>query len=159
MSKKTETNSLIDRIKKMHSAVSIEKKDYSFKDLFKDNESVTLEIQGLATKFVPKYAKEENAGYHTTVYLKNGEKTGCFSGALLEFANFFYSNANMDTKADFNKITFDGSIIVKVTKIKLDGGRSTYNFEIVDGVVNGIERMGKLEGQAGLLLGEGNITE
>lgn len=150
------STNLIEKIKKMHSAISIEKKDYSFKDMFKETDVVVLDIKGLATKFVPKYAKEENAGFHTTVYLTNGEKTGCFSGALLEFANFFYSNADMDTKADFNKITFDGHLQVKVTKIKLDGGRFTYNFDIMGGEVSHIERIGKVEGQA-LLTDSGEL--
>jgi hypothetical protein len=135
------TNDLIDRIKAMHKAETIENKDYSLKQLFKnDNDVVQIEVVGLSSKRVPKYISEENDGYHTTLYLKNGEITGCFSGALHEFANFFYRHIGLDTTSDFNKVTFDGFITVKITKIDLKKGRTTYNFEVIDGELRTIER-------------------
>lgn len=150
------SNSLMDKIKKMHSAVSIEQKDYSLKEIVnKNTPEAILEIKSLSSKFVAKYHKDGNEGYHTTIQTSDGKRTGCFSGALLEFARFFYSNAKMDTTSDFCKITFDGFIKVKVTYVPLDAGRSTYNFEILDGEIKGLELMGGGDAGGNLLLTSG----
>lgn len=157
---KTKMSNAIDKIKKLHSAMSIERKDISLKDLVskeaeKDG-TVTVEIIGFASKFVPKYHNENNQGYHTMIYLKDGRKTGAFSNALYDFARFFYEGAGMDTTAEFNKLMLaeNGFLKVKVSPVKLDGGKSTYNFEIVDGDVDTskLERIGAIAGNTPLLL-------
>lgn len=140
----------IDKIKKLHSAMSIERKDVSLKDLVaqeadKKTNIAVLEITGFASKYVPKYHNETNPGVHTMLYLKDGRKTGGFSTALLELAQFFYKGAGQDPFSQFNKVEFtEGDYIkVAVAVVKLDGGRTTYNFEILDGVVeHGIEKVG-----------------
>jgi hypothetical protein len=134
----------IDKLKKMHSAVSIESKDFSLKEIFagKETEAVLI-VTGLASKFVPKYHSDSNYGYHTMIYLIDGKKTGAFSNALYEFAKFFYIGAQLDPNAEFNKIMFtDGFIQVRVSKVDLGKGKTTYNFEILDGEVDKIERIG-----------------
>lgn len=140
----------IDKIKKLHSAMSIERKDISLKDLVsneadKKTGTVVVDIVGFASKYVPKYHNENNAGMHTMLYLADGRKTGGFSNALFELAQFFYKGAGQDPFAQFNKVEFTQGDFVKVgiTHVKLDGGRTTYNFEIVDGMVeHGIEKVG-----------------
>lgn len=148
----------IDKIKKLHSAMSIERKDITLQDLVSqegNKEGIAIvEITGLASKYVPKYHNENNQGFHTMVYLKDGRKTGGFSNALYDLARFFYDGAGMDATSTFNKVEFSsgGFIKVAISKVKLDGGKSTYNFEILDGEVNGVERMGQVTGQAPLLI-------
>jgi hypothetical protein len=152
------TNSVVDKLKKMHSARAIEQKDFSLKDLFPaGTESVDLEVIGLASKFVPKYCNENNAGYHTMIYLKDGKKTGAFSNALFEFARFFYEGVGLDLDSTFNKVEFanGGFLKVRVSEVPLDKKKSTYNFEIVEGEINGFSRMGKLESQNPLLIAAG----
>lgn len=149
------SNKMIENLKKLHSAQAVEKKDFSLADCFDSKtKEVVLSITGLASKFVPKYKNENNPGFHTMMYLKDGQKTGAFSTALHEFASFFYEKAGLDPEEKFNKIMFNGSIDVKVSKIALDGGRGTYNFEIIDGDATGAERMGQLAGGGIALLPE-----
>jgi hypothetical protein len=147
----------IERIKKLHTAMSIERKDISLKDLVAKegkNGAVTIEIVGLASKYVPKYHNENNQGMHTMIYLKDGRKTGAFSNALYDFARFFYEGAQMDTKAEFNKIMFTdkGFLKVNVAVVELEKGKTTYNFEIMDGLVENVERFGNLPGNTPLLI-------
>lgn len=146
------SNNAIDKIKKLHSAMSIERKDIALKDLVaneadKKTGIAVIEITGIASKYVPKYHNENNQGFHTMLYLKDGRKTGGFSNALLELAQFFYKGAGQDPHSTFNKVEFKEGDFVKVgiAVVKLDGGRTTYNFEIIDGVVeHGIERLGQV---------------
>jgi hypothetical protein len=145
-------NNAIDKIKKLHSAMSIERKDVSLKDLLaqeadKKTNVLTIEVTGFASKYVSKYHNENNSGMHTMVYLKDGRKTGAFSNALFELARFFYKGAGLDEFAQFNKIELkDGGFIkLNVALVKLDGGRTTYNFEIVDGNIDaGVEKLGQI---------------
>jgi hypothetical protein len=150
---------LLENIKKAHQARSIEKKDFSLTELFTGKETeTTLKVIGFASKLVEKYKSESNAGFHTMVYLQDGQKTGAFSNALYEFAKFFYEGAGLDADSSFNKVEFpNGHIEVKVSKIDLGKGKTTYNFEIVDGEINGIARMGKLENSAPMLLEAGEV--
>lgn len=151
--------SIVEQLKKAHSARSIEQKDLSLKDFFsKDVQTVTLQITGFASKLVEKYKSDTNAGYHTMIYLKDGKKTGGFSGALYDIAKFFYEAAGLDLNSTFNKIELTGYIDVKVSIIDLGKGHTTYNFEILDGVVTGYSRMGKL-GNAQPLLTEAGAKE
>lgn len=155
------SKSTIEMLKKLHSAQAIEQKDYPLKDLFTSKEPTkTLQIVGFASKHVPKYEKEGNAGYHTTIYLSNGERTGCFSSALHDFAKFFYQTAGLDPADTFNKLMFtDGGFIsAKVTKIPLAEGRTTYNFELLDGEFVTVERITNNSGGA-LLLAATNPEE
>lgn len=145
----------------MHAARSVEQKDLSLKDFFtgKEKEAV-LEITGLASKYVPKYHNENNPGYHTMIYLKDGRKTGAFSNALFEFAKFFYELAGLDVDSTFNKLEFPNGVLkVKVIKVDLDKGKTTYNFEIIEegSELNGVARMGKIEGIKPMLLESGTM--
>lgn len=162
----------IDQLKKLHQAQAITKKDFSIKALFENNKAAkpyqnddgtaTLEIVGFSSKLVPRYISETNAGYHTTVFLKDGKKTGAFSGALLELASFFYQAAQLDVSAPFNQIMFNESdfVKVKVSKVDLSEGHMTYNFELVDGQLDkGVEILGALSGQSVPLLFAGNEAE
>lgn len=149
----------IDKIKKLHSAMSIERKDINLRDLVlteKDKKTniLTIDVVGFASKFVAKYCNENNQGYHTMVYLKDGRKTGAFSNALYDFAKFFYEGAGMDTTKDFNKLMLQegGFLKIAVCVVELDAKKTTYNFEIVDGDVSKFERIGTIAGETPLLL-------
>jgi len=150
-------NKTVEMLKKMHNAQMIERKDISLQDLVNQEGKageLTTEVVGFASKLVPKYKNDDNQGYHTTVYLKDGRITGAFSNALHEFANFFYEKAGLDIDQTFNKVTFpNGSLKLKISVVKLDAKKSTYNFEIVDGEITGIERNNGL-GQVSNLLPE-----
>lgn len=155
----------IDKIMKLHAATSIEKKDIALRDLLiRDGgkeKTVTVKIKGFASKYVPKYHNENNDGFHTMIYLDDEAKTktGCFSNALHELANFFYQGGGVDISAPFKKINFtdDAYIEVKITHVDLDAKKSTYNFEIVGGNVeaNKIEMMGQTAGSSPMLLTDG----
>lgn len=149
-------NNRIEMLKKMHSARAIKRKDFSFKHIFEgsvkeikpdENRSIILEIIGFESKFVPKYEKDTNSGFHTTIFLKNGKTTGAFSNALNEFANFFYEGAGLDINDTFKKIDFLGAadkagfIKVQVTKIDLDSNKTTYEFVLLDGEVEGLKKL------------------
>lgn len=147
----------IENLKRMYSAQAIEAKDISLQDLVnkegKDG-SIVIRINGIASKFVKKYASENNYGYHTMLYMIDGRKTGAFSNALYDFARFLYAGAKLNTDAEFNKIEFpeDGFLEIKVTVIKLDSKKSTYNFEIVDGLVDKVARIGGVDEKQMFLL-------
>jgi hypothetical protein len=147
----------IDAIKKAHEARRIKQKDYSFKNLFEnkakekelkvdENGAIVLEVVKIESKYVPKYHNENNQGYITTLTLKNGKTVGAFSNALHEFANFFYEGAGVNLDDTFKKVDIKGAdnkpgfVKVKVTKIDLDGSKSTYEFEVIDGNVEGLTR-------------------
>jgi len=156
--------SKIDQLKKMYSAMAIEKKDISLQDLVNQKGKdgvIEVEIVGLASKLVPKYQNATNDGYHTMVYLKDGKKTGGFSNALHQFANFFYEGAGLDTEAAFNRVNFNEKSfikarisIVKFTDV-MDGktvNKTTYNFELLDGDVEKVERIAQFSGNTPLLI-------
>lgn len=152
--------SKMDRIKKLHQAQAIERKDISLKDLVaqegKDG-ALTIKIKGFASKWVEKYASEDNKGYHTMVYLADGRKTGAFANSLYDLASFFYKGAGLNVGELFNKIDFkDGYIEVKVTTIELDKKKSTYNFEILDGEIGKCDLIGSTKDNDTLLL-EGEV--
>jgi hypothetical protein len=165
-------NKIVENLKKMHDAQRIENKDFSLKHLFvlsnatinkltkpyqQEDGSAILPVVGLASKYVRKYDNENNPGYHTTVYLKDGKKTGAFSTALYEFAQYFYEQAGMGGDSTFKKLEFNGCMNVKVTKVDLDGGHTTYNFEIVEGDVTGATLIGT--GTGGQLLIGGSTEQ
>lgn len=151
----------IENIKKLHSAMSIERKDISLKELVaaeadKKSKVLVMNVAGFASKYVPKYHNENNQGFHTMIYLTDGRKTGAFSNALYELAQFFYKGAGLSEHEKFNKIMFNegGFIQIAVTVVELDSKKTTYNFEILDGNVDkGVETMGQISG--GTLLLEG----
>ena len=92
------------------------------------------------------------------IYLEDGRKVGAFSNALYTFAEFFYKGAGLDPASLFNKIDFkDGFIVCKVTKVELDGKKSTYNFEIADGEMGICELMTDGHSEGSALLIEGSI--
>jgi hypothetical protein len=154
----SKSNGLVEALKKMHSAQAIEKKDFALQDLFDSKtKEVTIDVAGFASKFVPKYHKEDNPGFHTMIYLADGQKTGAFASSLWYFAQFFYEKAGLNPEDKFNKLMFDGSLKVKVTLIPLENGsKKTYNFEIVEGEINGVERIG--QGGSGIMLPEATIA-
>jgi hypothetical protein len=138
------TNAAVEQLKKLHSAQSIERKDISLEKFLAKNGDdaghATIAIGGLMSKFVPKYEKAETGqrGFFTMIYDTNGLKIGAFSNALYEFASFFYSKLpGYDPDGRFFKFNFVGgdTLIVDVSEVPLDGGRSTYNFEILSGVI------------------------
>lgn len=158
----TATSSAIDQLKKLHSAQAIERKDISLeKYLAKnadENGHATIAIAGFMSKHIPKYEKAElgQRGFFTMLYNTDGVKIGAFSNALFEFATFFYSKApGYDENGKFYKWEFtEGDmILVDVSEVNLDGGRSTYNFELLSGVLDHKVNVLFDPAQAGNLLG------
>ena len=160
-----QSNLVVQMLKKRYEQTTVIKKDFTAKELFSNKKevkeyqqedgSVVLSLKAISTKFVPKYKKDENEGIHTTLYLTDGKITGCFSGSFLAFARFLFQSAGMDTNGDFSKIDFvDGCLRVKITKIDLIEGRTTYNIEILDGNIDKVE---KLDSVGGISLLEGNV--
>jgi len=152
--------SAAEKLRKMYEAQSIEAKDFSLKDLFSLSASVkpyqnedgtaTLHVKGIASKFVPKYCNENNRGYHTTLYLTDGKKTGAFSNALLQFAEFFFGAAGVELN-EYARVTFDGEVEILISKVDLAGSKTTYNIEYVGGEFTGLERLGGAANYAALL--------
>lgn len=148
-------SSMVQNLKKLHDMTSVEKKDISLKDLVAAaGKQCIISVTGFASKLVPKYTSNENRGYHTMVYTVNADgeeiKTGAFSNALYDFAGFFYKCAGLDTTADFNKIIFDKPVDVEISVVKLDGGKTTYNFDIVGGEMQQFEKFSTQQLAAGI---------
>lgn len=150
-------SNLLKQIKSVYSTQSIERKDISLKDLLNKegkNDSIVVNITSFTSKLVPKYKNEHCYGMHTMITIsdkiKDGKKevervrkTGGFSNALFEFAKFFYNGVGLNPYDDFNKTELVGTgIQTRISIVKLDGGKSTYNFEILDGDVEGFRKMG-----------------
>lgn len=156
----------IEKLKKAHQLTSIQKKDFSFKDLFtgKKNTAV-IEVSAISSKYVGKYDKSNEGGsmgFVTVIYLKDGRITSSFSNALLDFARFFYTASGLDISDTMNYLSFktdsnpEGHLKIEVSKVDIDSSRSTYNFKIVDGQVQKIETLNKLGfGQDVLMLESG----
>jgi hypothetical protein len=167
---KTNSMSAIERLKKAHQVMSIQKKDLSLKDFFTGKTTeVEMEVIAISSKYVAKYDKSaENGsrGFHTTIYLKDGRITGAFSNSLLDLAQFFYKSVGMNPDSEFNYLSFkteqqpDAFIKLLVSKIDLDQG-FTYNFRIQDGIIGQVERIGDPSQSNVLALTEGefNSTE
>lgn len=162
------STSFIEKLKKAHQVMSIQKKDLSLKDFFQGKETeVEIEVIAISSKYVKKYDKSQtngSLGFHTTLYLKDGRVTGAFSNSLLELARFFYSSVGMNPNEEFNYLSFktesqpDAFIKLLVTKISLDDNKTTYNFKIVDGLVGKVDMIGNTQVNTNLLLEEGNIN-
>jgi len=145
---------IVDQMKKLYEGQAVAKKDFNLKHLFttenktakkyqKDDGTAELSVISIASKYVRKYDNEANGnrGFHTTLELANGEKTGAFSSALLAFAEFFYDLAGLPVD-DYRRVEFDKPVTVKVTKVDLSEGKTTYNFELIGGDVTKLTRMG-----------------
>jgi hypothetical protein len=136
-------NPAIEQLKRLHSAQAIERKDMGLRDYiakFGTDGAADLAISGMMSKFIPKYEKDATGqrGYFTMLYLAGGMKIGAFSNALYDLATFFYSKLpGYSDDGHFFKFEFTcGDVLnVHVSTVPLDGGKSTYNFEIVDGVL------------------------
>ena len=99
-----------------------------------------MELVGLETKYIPKFDRNspewngqaQGNGHRTRFFLKDGETVGSFSQASHEFFKFYAELMGYDRIPSFLHIDVAGVLQVDVSKVQLDGGKSTYNFEIIE---------------------------
>lgn len=130
---------LVDKIKKVHGAMNVEKKDKSLKEIVQDKKPVTVTVTAISSKFVPKYFNEQTGqkGMYTILYTEEHGKIGAFSNAMYEFGAFFFDALETREVSGYKKVEMDGNLKVSISKVDLDGGKSTYNFEILEGTAKG----------------------
>ncbi len=141
--------SKISQLKKAHQAQAITQDTHTLQDFLSTNKAksgkkkdiATMDVVGLEAKYIPQFdanspmAKPDaqGNGYRTRFILSDGSTIGTFSGGAFRFFQFFADLMGQDiSNQSFSKIEVQGNILVDVSKVDLDGSKSTYNFEIVE---------------------------
>ena len=136
----------LSNLKKAHEAQAITKDSYTLQQWVAKNEGELMNLTGVEAKYIPQYdaasplAKPgvSGNGYRVRFILDTGETVGTFSGAAYNFFQFLAQIVGVDT-ANYSHIDIKGTIPVRVSKVALEAGKSTYNFVIDD-------KAGELEG-------------
>lgn len=143
-------NNALSNLRKAHQAQSINKDSYTLQKWVETHANEPMMITAIEVKYIAQYdAENANAkagvsgnGYRTRFVTQDGESIGTFSGAAYQFFQFIAGIMQLDQSAAYQHIDVNGVIPVMVTKVALDGGKSTYNFEILEdgGELNGFEQ-------------------
>lgn len=136
--------STIANLKKAFQTRAITQDTYSLQDYvtkFADQEgNARMEVVGLEVKYIPQFDKNHQSarpdtqgnGFRTRFFLKDGSTVGTFSNGAYNFFRFFAELMGYDQESNFLHIDITGVIQVDISKIKLDGNKSTYNFELIE---------------------------
>lgn len=97
-------------------------------------------LKAIEVKYIAQYdasnpqakAGVSGNGYRTRFVTEDGESIGTFSGAAYQFFQFIAGIMQLDQSAAYQHIDINGVIPVKVSRIDLGGGKSTYNFDILE---------------------------
>ena len=129
--------SAIVMLKKAHAAMSFSTWDSNLIDFIDENKDKTtktaqMTIINMESKFVPQYLKkhEDSEGYRTVFTLADGTTVGTFSNAAFRFFQFFAQLMGHKEVPGYLSIAIDGTILVNLSIESLDGGKTTYNFEL-----------------------------
>ncbi|MCU7522806.1 MAG: hypothetical protein HF312_21600 [Ignavibacteria bacterium] len=141
--------SAIKALIKAHKAKSISEDTFTlinflakFEESKGDRKGIArMELVGLEAKYIPKFDRNspewngqaQGNGFRTRFFLKDGSTVGTFSGAAHDFFKFYAELMGYDRQLpSFLHIDITGVLQVDISKVALDGGKSTYNFEIVE---------------------------
>lgn len=136
--------SAIKNLIKAHKAQAITRDTHSLQEYlvkFQDKNKIAgMSIVGLETKYIPQFDKNsplakpdaQSNGFRTRFILENGETVGTFSFAAYQFFVFFSKLMGYSGDEQFLHIDINGNIKVELSKVELDGNKSTYNFELLE---------------------------
>lgn len=143
-------NNPLANLRKAHQAQSIANDSHTLQNWVAQNGETPMMLKAIEVKYLPQYdasnpqakAGVSGNGYRTRFITADGESIGTFSGAAYTFFQFIAGIMGIDQSAAYQHIDVNGVIPVKVSKVQLDGGKSTYNFEILEegGELNGFEQ-------------------
>lgn len=143
-------NNPLSNLKKAHQAQSVTSDTYTLQKWVAKNEGTPLMLKAIEVKYIPQYdaaspmAKQgvSGNGFRTRFFTEDGETVGTFSAAAYNFFQFIAGIMQLDQSAAYQHIDINGVIPVLVSKINLEGGKSTYNFEILEegGELKGFEQ-------------------
>lgn len=127
--------SAIKNLKKAYQSMSITRDDFSLQDYLAANKdkdgNAIMDVVGLECKYVPA-SGERQSEYRTRFFLKNGKTVGTFSGGAHRFFQFYQQILGYEGDKPFLHIDIDGVIRVVVSRLALDGSKSTYNFDLLE---------------------------
>jgi hypothetical protein len=141
--------SAIQNLIKAHKAKSIVEDTYTLVNFLAKHEETKgdrkgvarMELIGVETKYVAKFDRNspewngqaQGNGHRTRFFLKDGSTVGSFSGGANQFFLFYAELMGYDKELpSFLHIDINGVLQVDVSKVELDGNKSTYNFEIIE---------------------------
>lgn len=130
-------NNALANLKKAHQAQAVNSDSYTLQKWVAADKG-TLMLKAIEVKYIPQYDAESplakqgvsGNGFRTRFFTADGETVGTFSGAAYNFFLFIANIVGVDTTAGYMHIDVDGVIPVDITKVALDGGKTTYNFSI-----------------------------
>lgn len=131
----------IQKLTQAWKATGITKDDNTVAKCFEANAEkgkLLITLTAIESKYVPKFDKRDleegqgagNLGFRTRFFTKEFGSLGSFSNAAHTFYGFFAALMGQDSESTFGHIDIAGEIKLVVTKVPLDGGKTTYNFEI-----------------------------
>ena len=134
---KNKMNNALANLKKAHQAQAVSNDSYTLQKWVAADKG-TVMLKAIEVKYIPQYdassplAKQgvSGNGFRTRLFTEDGETIGTFSGAAYNFFQFIAAIVGVDAAASYMHIDIDGVIPVNITKVALDGGKSTYNFLI-----------------------------
>lgn len=135
--------SSIANLKKAFQTRSITQDTHSLQDFlvkYAKDGVARMEVVGLEVKYIAQFdatnphAKPDaqGNGFRTRFFLADGTTVGTFSLGAYNFFRFFAELMGYENQNSFLHIDIKGLIQVDLTKIKLDGNKSTYNFDLVE---------------------------
>lgn len=134
----------IANLKKAYQAQAITEDTFTLQKYFhkfENDEVAEMMIVGIESKYLPKYDKRDlpdgvegagSLGYRTRFILQDGSTVGTFSNAARNFFSFFAGIMGHTEEMPFLHIDIKGEIKINVSRVELDKGKGTYNFDIVE---------------------------
>jgi hypothetical protein len=103
-------------------------------------EKAHMVLKGLEAKYIPSFDKNspswngqsQGNGFRTRFILEDGSTVGSFSNGAYQFFVFFAQLMGYEGSETFLHIDINGQVKVEISTVPLDGGRSTYNFELLE---------------------------
>ena len=130
-------NNALANLKKAHQAQAVSNDTYTLQK-WVDGDKGTLMLKAIEVKYIPQYDAESplakkgvsGNGFRTRFFTEDGETVGTFSGAAYNFFQFIASIVGVDAGATYMHVDVNGVIPVNITRVQLEGGKTTYNFMI-----------------------------